>query len=156
MTTEKGGAGVDVLPSLPEIEDVKKFLEDRVQILYAGSLAQSLQRRKVDDKAASKFLLSTASDDFSKVRELLKVLVGIKKPGATPDEFQAELTKTKDNLFNRSAKIVEKHADLIVDTAVFVMGKLDGVVKAAGTLKKFELTPAELDEFVPLKAAFPS
>ena len=63
LTTQEGGAVIELQPSLSTLEEAKSFLEKRIVILYAGSLAESLVEKSVDAPKAIKLLNSTAMND---------------------------------------------------------------------------------------------
>jgi hypothetical protein len=100
-----------------------------VQVLYAGSLAESLVRNKVQDDVANKLLVSTAANDFAKVRELLRMWVGLKHPGVPEGTFQERLTQVNEMLYGKAAKVVEDNSGLILDLADFVLGEWDAARK---------------------------
>src|SRR6202035_2113306 len=74
LEEHQAGAEIDLHLSLRNIEEIEEYVERRVQVLYAGVLAESLYRSRVNVKRASDFLLSSAKDDFSKVKEMLRIL----------------------------------------------------------------------------------
>jgi hypothetical protein len=132
LSPTKAGAGIDLQLSFKTIDDVLEFIEKRVQVLYAGSLAESLSRNKIQFEVADKLLMSTAANDFAKVRELVRMWVGLKHPDVTESKFEEKLTKANDRFYNKAAKLVESNADLIVDLAIFVMGERDVAAKPLG------------------------
>jgi hypothetical protein len=75
FSAAKAGASIDLLLSLKTIDEVLEFIERRVQVLYAGSPAESLVRKRIQDDVANKLLMSTAANDFAKVRELVRMWV---------------------------------------------------------------------------------
>src|SRR6516165_5870327 len=106
LSSTEAGASIDLLLSLKTIDQVLEFIERRVQVLYAGSLAESLVRKKVQDDVANKLLMSTAANDFAKVRELLRMWIGLKHPEVTESKFQEELTQANERLYSKAAKLV--------------------------------------------------
>jgi hypothetical protein len=146
LSPTEAGASIDLLLSLKTIDEVLKFIERRVQVLYAGSLAESLVQKKVQDDVANKLLMSTAANDFAKVRELLRMWVGLKHPEVTETTFQEKLTQVNERLYSKTAKLVEDNAGLIVDLAVFVMGAWDAAGKPL-----FRISKEKIDAFLALK-----
>jgi hypothetical protein len=133
ISASQGGATIELALSLRSVNEVAHFIERRVQVLYAGSLAESLSRRKkIENSRANQFLLSTASNDFAKIRELVRIRVGLKHPDATDSVFQKELTKIKDRLYNAAAQLVERRASVIIDLAVFFMSEWDAAPQQLG------------------------
>src|SRR6201995_3461370 len=96
LSPVEAGASIDLLLSLKTIDEVLEFIERRVQVLYAGSLAESLNRTKIQNDVANKLLMSTAANDFAKVRELVRMWVGLKHPEVTESKFQDKLTKVNN------------------------------------------------------------
>jgi hypothetical protein len=136
LSPSEVGASIDLLLSLKTIDEVLDFIERRVQVLYAGSLAESLAQKKIQDDLANMLLMSTAANNFAKVRELLRMWVGLNHPEVTESTFQEKLTQVNERLYSKAAKLVKDNAGLIIDLAVFVMGERD-----AGLLR-FRCEPA--------------
>lgn len=66
--------------TLSDTAAVAGFIRRRVPILYAGALAESLNGEKVDTDKAFKLVRGPeAADDYSKARELFRVLAGIER-----------------------------------------------------------------------------
>jgi hypothetical protein len=152
LSPTEAGASIDLLLSLKTIDEALEFIEKRVQVLYAGSLAESLVRKKTKDDVANKLLLSTAASDFEKVRELIRMWVGLKYPVVTEAIFQAKLTQLNEQLYNKAAKLVEDNAGLIDDLAAFVMGEWDTAVKALGIEPRvFRISKEKIDAFLASK-----
>jgi hypothetical protein len=148
LSADRGGSGVDALPSVSSFDEIARFLEARIKVLYAGAIAQALEKRKGPE--TKRLLQTTASDDFSKIRELMRLLVGMKHPNASREQLQRALDKTVEVLSDQSAKIVIANVDLIVDMAVFCMGKLDEATAANGGIPPTQLTVAatDIDDFL--------
>src|SRR5271156_3522275 len=72
LSAAEAGASIDLLLSLKTMDEVLEFIERRVQVLYAGSLAESLVRKKVQDDVVNKLLMSTAANDFAKMQVVMK------------------------------------------------------------------------------------
>jgi hypothetical protein len=45
LSPTEAGASIDLLLSLKSLDEVLEFIERRVQVLYAGSLAESLNQK---------------------------------------------------------------------------------------------------------------
>jgi len=146
------GASIDLLLSLKTIDQVLEFIERRVQVLYAGSLAESLVRKKIQDDVVNKLLMSTAANDFAKVRELVRMWVGLKYTEVAESVFQEKLTQVNERLYGKAAKLVEDNAGLIDDLAVFVMGEWDTAAKPLGIGPQvFRISKEKIDAFLALK-----
>jgi hypothetical protein len=148
LSPAEAAAGIDLMLSLKTIGEVIEFIERRVQVLYAGSLAESLDRNRIQNQRAHDLLLSTAAHDFAKVKELVRMWVGLKHPDVTESEFQNKLTNIKDRLGNQAAELVETHAELIVDLSVFFMGQRDAASPSGIAPRTFELSKEQIDGFI--------
>ena len=145
-------ASIDLLVSLKTIDEVLELIERRVQVLYAGSLAENLIRPKVQEDVVNKPLMSTAANDFAKVRELLRMWVGLKYPDVTDSTFHEKLTQVNEKLYSKAAKLVEDNARLIVDLAVLVMGECDAARKLLGIEPQvFRIAREKIDAFLALE-----
>jgi hypothetical protein len=96
--------------------------------------------------------VSTAANDFAKVRELVRMWVGLKYPEVAESTFQEKLTQVNERLYGKAAKLVEDNAGLIDDLTVFVMGEWDTAVKplAIGP-QVFRISKEKIDAFLALK-----
>jgi hypothetical protein len=141
-----GAAVINIIPSLKDLQDVQQFLAKRIRVLYAGVLAQSLVRSKINTVVANTFLDTTAPNDYAKLRELVRTLAGIEHHDATDyDDFEAKMKGTNDRLYGDAIKIVETNAELIVDLAIFAMSKIDSAMKAGRFVDSFIITKDEID-----------
>jgi hypothetical protein len=143
LTTEEGGAVVELQPSVPTVDKIVEYLEKRIVVLYAGSLAESLVQKKVDGPKAIKFLNSTAKNDYAKVRELARVLAGIAHPNVGRDEFEKALADNDSRLFNDAAKLIEGNYDVIFDLTQFFARTY-----VRSKANPFVLTGKEVDTFL--------
>jgi hypothetical protein len=142
-------AGIDLPLSIESLDDVKQFLGKRVSVLYAGSIAQSLSPKGIANaQDTDKFLRSTATDDFSKIRELVRLFVGIQNAGVTDNEFAKKLRAAEVRFSTQASKIVEKYAEAIVDLALYFLKEY----QAAGQPQKFKLLREQIDASEPIKS----
>ena len=73
-----GFSDVRLARNLPSKDDVVLFLKDRVKVLYAGALAQSLTATGIDNAAANNAVKKPdAKHDYDLARELIRVLGNI-------------------------------------------------------------------------------
>jgi hypothetical protein len=150
LSADRGGAGIDLQPSISSLDDAANYLQARLKVLYAGAIAEALQNKQVQSEATKKLLETTASDDFSKIRESMRLLVGISHPNASRDEFQQRLNEAVETLSDASVEIVLANVNLIIDMAVFCMRKLDEATAANDGVPPSELriAAADIDEFL--------
>lgn len=137
--------------ALYSVDDIIKYLEDRVQVLYAGSLAQSLSNSKVDDAIAVKLIHEGGGqNDFAKVRELIRLIINIRYPTATDEvEIQRGQTEISDDLWGRAIALVEKDHKLICGLG----NRLASELKV--TEQEFELSETELESLRSIQKRFP-
>jgi hypothetical protein len=110
----EAGAGIKLGQPLTNREDILQYLKKRVQVLYAGVLAQSLEQKKINNDAALEYITNHGKDDYSKVRELVHLIRNIEYPDDnSEEEKQRHLNEITDDLWNRAAAIVEAEHELI-------------------------------------------
>lgn len=142
------GSAVDLLPSIKTLSDAREFIEARIVILLSGALAEALDNKgRIDNPKAHALLKSTAANDHAKVREIVRLLTGIGFPDASEAEFGDRLKDVDQKLYSRASALVHKHAQLIIDLAVFGMKRLDTAVDNGVGLDDVELTSDELNKF---------
>jgi len=122
------------------MEAVIKYLEDRVVVLYGGSLAQSLSKGKVDDNVAVSILNEGGAVDNAKARELIHLIRNIRHPHITArEEIQSGLDAICSDLWNRAISLIEQDQEIICGLG----GRLASELRE--TQQEFELTEAELE-----------
>jgi hypothetical protein len=129
------GAKLAIDLTLTDIAAVTAFIRRRVPILYAGVLAESLNGGKVDNDKALKLIEGPeGADDYSKARELIRVLAGIERGES---EHQLVLDKLDNEVWNKATSLVEKYE-----------GKIDMLSRVwrekLGGLSEFELSGDEI------------
>jgi hypothetical protein len=148
MSHEQFGAGIDLYPSLSTTAEAIDFLRRRLQILHAGVQAQSLSPgglvRYID---CERYLNSNAKDDFSKIRELTRVLVGLTHPNSSPQEFADELLETGEFLFRAAKAIIEANALVVVALQKYIQNALADHLTNGGRKDKFVADTAAIDAF---------
>jgi len=147
-----GGADIKLACSLTSLEDVRGYLERRIQVLYAGAVAESLTSLgKVDNQIAIDRLKSAAKDDYSKARELIQLVRSIQHPECKSEpEWQAQLNEIDSKMWNAAAVCVEAEHELIQGVAERLTDELMGAgLGATATLRAEEVNsmPAIVDRF---------
>lgn len=99
-----GGSSIELDRRLPALEDVRVYLRDRLAVLYAGAMAETVLMGDVDREAAYRNLETCSKDDFSKIRELLKVLAGIERKDG--EEAQDALTRVENEVWDYTRTLV--------------------------------------------------
>ena len=136
----RGGATVVLGIPLYEKNDVIDYLRKRVQILFAGVLAQKLHNGKVDVDAAidETYVKEWAEADFSKARELVNLLRNISYPNDdSDDENQEHLDQIWKELINKSVAIVEDCSDMIIGISGHFL-EMDEMPGTTGRRKEYK------------------
>jgi hypothetical protein len=128
-------------PRINDLEQLRSYLERRIQVLYAGSLAQALRSSSVNEDYVCDFLESTANQDFAKVRELLKVCAGIGHYGSSEEEFDARIKEINDRAYSNAMSIVVQNREAIRELAVYFLRER-GML---GDPEEYKLTAAKVD-----------
>ena len=141
-----GGAVIELVRSLDNIEKIKNYIEERIIILYAGVLSENMNNGTIDQEAANESLKTTGANDFAKVRELLNLLNSILY--TDEKDAQKELEKINDNLWGKALKLVEQESKLIEGVA----SKFASFIKETHT--KYILSEKDLEKIPNLQKRF--
>lgn len=135
--------------SLPNHNSVIDYCEKRVQMLYAGSLAQSLVDNKINLDRLKAAFKSEGVSDLEKVVELVTIVRGCKYPDIIGAENIIAYSKQIDQeLLNKSAKIV-----LDNQTLIFEIGQL--LIEGLNTFgEKFILKKAKIQSLPKFREKF--
>jgi hypothetical protein len=115
-----GTSEIILIEPLPSLSDLTDYLERRIQVLYAGALAESLQEDgKVDVEYAIEELKNGgATQDFKLASELQWIIRNIKHPvESTHEEARIQAAEIQTPLWASTIQFVEKHKDLIIGFA---------------------------------------
>jgi hypothetical protein len=150
-------AELDIIPSGATLAEVEDFIERRVMVLYAGAVAQSLQNKQIVPQVCIDLLKTTALDDWRKIQEYVRLLAGIKHPGCkTEAEFAPKLKEVDDYIANKAGEVVDKYSELIMALCNFFLERRMAAPKVLNRPpEKFVLSRDEIDNFPPIKQAFP-
>ncbi len=145
----RGGAGVELATALTSVDDVADYLERRVQVLYAGTLAEAMSEGVIDQPKAIEYLKTGSARDHAKVRELINILRNIKYPETQAlERTQKELTDLDLTLLGKTEAIVLAEGKIIHKLA----NHLASGIRAYG--QDFELSVEALNNFRPLVKRF--
>lgn len=110
-------AGSEIYPScaLRDMQGIDDYLERRITVLYAGALAETLNKGTLNNDDAIKSLRAGGGvRDFDKARELIQLLRSIRFPdSANDDQINIELNDIDNKLWNRAAEIVQAECEII-------------------------------------------
>ena len=118
---EQAEAEITLQPAIRNTDDLKRFIERRVPVLYAGALAQSMTGRKTDPKIANEYLKKTANQDYAKAKELVRLHTGVERPDAGEEDVKKKLEETNERLYVKAQKLVEKRATQIIGLSLAFM-----------------------------------
>jgi hypothetical protein len=92
----------------PSSEEMVDFIERRVQVLFAGSLGQTLNAGNVDTKFAIKWLTEQGGKfDYDKANGLIQKLCSIRYSGeADHEKIKHQFNEIFNDLWNRTTKLV--------------------------------------------------
>ncbi len=93
----KGGSALELVRGLSNVKDIVSYLENRVQVLFAGALAESLSNGKIDEDLANIILENSSQFDFAKARELIHLIRNIKYSKAKGSDIQDNLNEITNN-----------------------------------------------------------
>ena len=115
MGAHNGEASVILPQPIATLDTLLTYAENRVQMLYAGSLAEALGPSGINNIVASDILKNKGGKfDFDKIRELIHIIRNIKYPSdATDAESQAHLTAIDEDMLRRTAELVTAEAAII-------------------------------------------
>ncbi|KAA0978508.1 peptidase M41 [Pseudomonas sp. ANT_H12B] len=122
-----GGASITLARSISSIGAMKEHLEERMMVLFAGAMAQTLpskhsSRKRVDKSKAAAILKGElgSEQDYAKIREIRHLLRNLAYPDTDPassERIAAELKEITDRVWLRTQTIVEALADTITELA---------------------------------------
>lgn len=120
----RGGSEIYLAKAFGECRDVEVYLNQRIQVLYAGAIAESIDATgNVDsDKACAILTKGTGKNDFDKSQELIHVLRsllhGVPEHKTACREQIDDLSKT---IWEAAIGVVEGLSPLIEDIAKHLM-----------------------------------
>ncbi len=155
----RGEAAVILGAPIRTLEEAGSYLRRRIQVLYAGVLAETLPPRQsptkgVNEKEAIKILKTPgngAEQDYAKARELIQMLRNIEHPedAIEDDELQQQVTALDLELWSSSIDLVQTHEDLIVGLAINLVDRVQRINE------RIVLSASALDDIPALSALVP-
>lgn len=128
---------------LPEVSEIDQFLEKRIQVLFAGSMAQSLVKGKVDQGAVESAMKNgEGREDEQKTAELIHLLRNIRHADIVDDnEFREAVMALFRDLWEKARVLVENEHKVISALG----NHLSTSVKVGG--EKYVFSKEELEAF---------
>ncbi|WP_031358047.1 hypothetical protein [Caballeronia sordidicola] len=114
----KASSTIHLRRDLQSVDDIATYLRDRVQVLYAGALAQALTDGLIDEVIVKDAYEGNAKSDVDKAAEHLELLLNVER-GADPSLLQPSARRDARNalcneLFQLAASRVQQHASHIM------------------------------------------
>lgn len=128
-----GGHGAEAAVTLPQpittLETLLKYAEDRIQMLFAGSLAQNPAYLHCDNANAADILQNKGGkSDFDKAVELIHVIRNIRyATDVTDSEAQDHIKLINRDLWRRAIEIVKKEAKVIEAVSRVLAAKVTAI-----------------------------
>ncbi|WP_423066054.1 hypothetical protein [Devosia sp. CN2-171] len=144
-----GTAAVITNRAVTSIAEVESFCEDRIKVLYAGVLAETLKAGVLNQTAAIKLTQDTGRGDHMMVTQLCNLLRNIRYHSEPIAEAEKKMKADEIRLWNESAQMVTKYAPVIQSMAqeLYERRSVHG--------KQAIMTKAELDAHPLIVATFP-
>lgn len=123
------GEATIILPT-SEINDSDKlieYLENRVQVLYAGVIAQftDINKNFDNDNAIKEWNNGGGMVDYAKVRELVHVIRNIKFPNTYIEKVQqSELDLIDKEIFSKTAELIMDKIEMIHQIGIQLSNKV--------------------------------
>lgn len=107
-----GGTDLCLIRSINTTEEVVMYLEERIQVLYAGCLSEKSYGDEPltvkQQKAAANTWNSTSKDDATKAQQILPIIRNIKFPSTSDQETaNKELRDLGEELWKSTVKIID-------------------------------------------------
>jgi hypothetical protein len=145
----RGESEITLPTPLRTISDTLCYLERRVQVLYAGALAEALDINGINPEQAIKNIRMGSDQDHAKARELIHLTRNLRHPDTVADNCQSELDAIDLELWNKAAVAVLAEREHIEGLAC----RLANEVKSYGM--RAELSAAVIRALPAIQERFP-
>ncbi len=139
-----GEAGIEPWQSsISTLKGLEEYLERRIQVLYAGAIAEAMDinGNYNSDFALKEWRTGGSVNDHAKIRELTHVLRNIKYPETTDEKnAQTELDTIDGSLISKAGYLVHERIELVHGIGDMLFQK----VKSYNV--KYELTEVEIEK----------
>jgi hypothetical protein len=106
----QGSAKLFPLPAFSTLEDVLRYTEDRIAILFAGVAAQAMFETGIDAAGIDALMATDGSVDRSNIQELLHIARAIAHPGSrTRDNEPEQINAIGERCWRRACEMLETH-----------------------------------------------
>ncbi|SDP92860.1 Peptidase family M41 [Rhodoferax sp. OV413] len=86
---------------------IEKYLKNRIAVLFAGVIAQTLTITNKDANTAEGLLRTDGSDDYKTITELLFILRGVCHPDEAEELDDTQILKLQKECWEHSDKIIQ-------------------------------------------------
>ena len=121
----RGESEITLPTPLRSVADTISYFERRVQVLYAGALAESLRDNTIDNKQAITNIREGGASDHGKAKELIHIIRDLLHPDTTAEDTQPELDSIDLRLWNAAAKVVFAEKACIEKLAFKLVAKVE-------------------------------
>lgn len=116
-----GGCYIEATEHLRTVEKVVDWLERRIQVLYAGSLAQAMESDSVDRDLAKEILKANGSADMKAINHFMALLRNILHPvDVLLEQIEPAMEALSQRLWEHAIALVEREASVIKGLAEVV------------------------------------
>ena len=113
-----GQAEIGLIRPIRTLADVRAYCEDRIRVLSAGGLAEAMEAGVINHEAAVRSAKATGDNDFTKVREHLRLLHNLEHPDLIDEnQVNRELNDSYSRLWNDASQLVVRFSELIEQLA---------------------------------------
>lgn len=148
LQEERAHAAIKPYPVISDLAGLREFIERRVIMLYGGAIGQTMRGRKMLNELTHELIATTASDDKSKIEQLLWLHAGSTWDGTDKEAYDKSRSETESRLYSEAAALLEKNAEVLHGLTKHFMT----LYKKAGKPKDFQCSNAELEQFEPIKS----
>jgi hypothetical protein len=144
----RGESEIILRASLRTSEDLRSYIERRVQVLYAGTLAEALEGSEINNNKALELIKVGGDQDHAKVRELVNLLRNHLFPDTPLESTQNELDQIDQDLWNRATELVLREREIIQGLAARLASEVKGFsVRAELSVNELDKLPALVKRF---------
>lgn len=117
---------IEIHRPIKNLEMLKRYLEDRVIVLYSGVLAEALSIGCINVDTAIKHLSNGGKNDRSKINESIHLLRNVLHADETDEnEIQNQLNSIESRLWGEAIEFVETQSKAIIKIGAKIAMKLE-------------------------------
>lgn len=131
----RGHSEITLATDLKELQEVDAYLGLRIQVLFAGAIAETLDHQGQVDQARACHILEHDSGvhDFAKVRELLQILRSIRfSPPETEAQYLEQVRSIQNEIWIKAVTAVEADWEVITGLAESIASRAKSIGQPFG------------------------